>query len=222
MFSYVTNKRVFDIVTSLISIIILFPLFLITYILIKIDSPFDTAFYLGERVSINNSRFKLFKFRSMIINAEKVGGFSTAKNDFRLTKVGRFLRKFKLDELHQLFNVLLGDMAMIGPRPQVPFYVDKYNSKQKKIISVKPGITDIASLIFNDMDDLLGDHDPDLVYSENIEPKKNKLRVEYVEKMSLFLDLCIFFATVLYFFRVPLSYIKKFLVKTNKNLDLEI
>ena len=168
MFSYVKNKRVFDIVTSLISIIILFPLFLITYILIKIDSPFDTAFYLGERVSINNSRFKLFKFRSMIINAEKVGGFSTAKNDFRLTKVGRFLRKFKFDELPQLFNVLLGDMAMIGPRPQVPFYVDKYNSKQKKIISVKPGITDIASLIFNDMDDLLGEHDPDLVYSENM------------------------------------------------------
>ena len=112
----------------------------------------------------------------MIINAEKVGGFSTAKNDFRLTKVGRFLRKFKLDELPQLFNVLLGDMAMIGPRPQVPFYVDKYNSKQKKIISVKPGITDIASLIFNDMDDLLGDHDPDLVYSENIEPKKKQIK----------------------------------------------
>ncbi len=165
-------------------------------LLIFITSP-GPVIYKGSRAGIYGSEFKIYKFRTMVINAEKIGGFSTAKNDKRLIKYGRFFRKYKLDELPQLFNVLKGDMSFVGPRPQVFYYTNKYKGENKKILNVKPGITDLSTISFSDMDSVLGSLNVDKYYEENIEPKKNKLRLDYVKNISFGLDIKILFLTVL-------------------------
>lgn len=193
---YLKFKRLCDIFFSLLIIILSFPILLIIAIAIYLTSP-GPIIYKGKRSGLNEKIFEIYKFRTMIINAEKLGGFSTAKDDIRLIKIGRFLRKFKLDELPQLFNVLNGEMSFVGPRPQVTYYTSKYDEKLKKILTVRPGITDLATLEFADMDKILGSRDVDKYYEKEIEPKKNILRLNYIYQISFFLDLKILLLTFL-------------------------
>jgi lipopolysaccharide/colanic/teichoic acid biosynthesis glycosyltransferase len=187
-------KRLTDIAVSLIAIIVFGPLMLALAILIKLDSP-GPVFYRGERAGRAGTTFRIFKFRSMIVDAERKGGFSTAIDDPRLTLIGRSLRKYKLDELPQFFNVLFGNMSLVGPRPQVLYYTSRYTRKELLILTVRPGITDLASLYFVDMDTVLGTGNVDARYQAEIEPVKNQLRIRYVREQSYFLDLRILFET---------------------------
>jgi lipopolysaccharide/colanic/teichoic acid biosynthesis glycosyltransferase len=189
-------KRIFDFLVSLFGLIIFSPLFLIIAILIKLDSE-GPVFYRGERVGKDGKPFRIFKFRTMVKDAEKMGGPSTSADDPRLTKIGKFLRKYKLDELPQLINVLKGEMSLVGPRPEVPEEVATYSEKEKEILKVKPGMTDFASLWdFHEEEILKGSKDPHQTYREKIKPKKLKLALEYVEKRSFFTDLKIIFLTI--------------------------
>lgn len=181
--------------------------------LVKLSSPKDPVIYKGVRAAKKKKKFFLYKFRTMVANAEELGGPSTAIDDSRFTTFGRTLRKYKLDELPQLFNVLKGDISFVGPRPQVFYYVDKYSKKNMKILSVKPGITDFASIFFYDMDETLGSFEVDSKYENEIEPIKNKLRVYYVENISFKNDLIILFATffsLFPFFRKKINYFLNF------------
>lgn len=187
-------KRLTDIVISLIAIVVFGPLLLVLAVLIKLGSP-GPVFYRGERAGKGETTFRILKFRSMVVDAERKGGFSTAIDDPRLTGIGRFLRKYKLDELPQFFNVLFGDMSLVGPRPQVLFYTSRYTGDERRILSVKPGITDLASLYFVDMDAVLGSGDVDTRYLVEVEPIKNKLRLRYVREQSYLLDLRILVET---------------------------
>lgn len=196
---YLIIKRLFDILLSVFALVILSPVFIITVVLIRLDSR-GAVFYRGKRASKGGGVFSIYKFRSMVVDAEKKGGFSTAIHDPRLTRVGRVMRRFKIDELPQLINVLIGDMSLVGPRPQVTFYTDKYKNDEKLILTVKPGITDLASIYFIDMDSVLGSGDVDKKYQTEVEPIKNKLRVKYVKEMSFSLDIVILLATVLKLF----------------------
>jgi lipopolysaccharide/colanic/teichoic acid biosynthesis glycosyltransferase len=191
-------KRIFDFLVSLFGLIILSPLFLIIAILIKLDSE-GPVFYRGERVGKDGKPFRIFKFRTMVKNAEKLGGPSTSADDPRLTKVGKILRKYKLDELPQLINVLKGEMSLVGPRPEVKIYVDMLKPEEKeKILSVRPGMTDLASLWdFHEEEVLKGSEDPEKTYMEKIRPKKVQLQLEYVKNRSFLLDLKIIFKTLI-------------------------
>lgn len=157
----------------------------------------------------------------MVVDAESLGGYSTAIDDPRLTKLGKLLRKFKIDEIPQLLNVIRGEMSLVGPRPQVTFYTDKYTLEQKQILKVKPGITDISSLLFIDMDKTLGNVDVDEVYEAKIEPVKNKLRLEYANNASFGLDLVILIVTFIRFFGLNELNARKIILFFYPNLDLE-
>ena len=139
--------------------------------------------------------FKIYKFRTMVQDAESIGGPSTALNDFRLTKIGRFLRKYKIDELPQFINIIKGEMSLVGPRPQVIYYTNKYKGDYKLILSVKPGLTDFATLYFLDMDKVLGSENVDKKYATEIEPIKNSLRLKYVKEKNFLLDIRILVET---------------------------
>ena len=152
--------------------------------------------YKGTRAGKNNINFKIYKFRTMVLDAENIGGPSTALNDFRLTKIGRFLRKYKLDELPQFINIIKGDMSLVGPRPQVIYYTNQYTGEFKLILSVKPGLTDLSTLYFLDMDNVLGSKNVDKKYETEIEPIKNLLRLRYVKEQSFLLDIRILIETV--------------------------
>ena len=199
--NYKFFKRFFDIIFSVFFIIITSPLLIIIALAVKVTSK-GPIIYKGKRVGRLRKFFNVYKFRTMVKNAENLGGPSTAINDSRLTIIGRFLRKNKLDELPQFFNVLKGDMSFVGPRPQVKLYTDLYNNKLIKILNIRPGITDIASLEFLDMDEVLGEKDVDKYYKENIEPNKNKLRLYYVENYSFLYDLKILIKTFLSLIKV--------------------
>lgn len=162
---------------------------------IKITSS-GPILYKSQRTGKGNIIFNMYKFRSMVIDADKKGSMSTALNDERLTKIGRFIRKYKLDELPQFFNVIFGKMSLVGPRPQIPFYTDRYVDEELLILKIRPGITDLASLYFLDMDSALGSKDVDKKYLENIEPIKNQLRIRYVKEMNFLLDLRIMLETL--------------------------
>lgn len=187
-------KRLTDLGLSAAAVLVLAPFMLLIAVLIKVGSP-GPVFYRGERAGKDGKVFRILKFRSMVVDAERKGGFSTAIDDPRLTGVGRFLRKHKLDELPQFFNVLVGDMSLVGPRPQVLFYTNKYTGDERSILSVKPGITDLASLYFADMDSVLGSGDVDARYLAEVEPVKNKLRLRYVREQSYLLDIRILVET---------------------------
>lgn len=187
-------KRLTDVAISLIAIIVFGPLMLALAALIKLGSP-GPVLYRGERAGRVGRTFRILKFRSMVLDAERKGGFSTAINDPRLTPIGRFLRKYKLDELPQFFNVLFGDMSLVGPRPQVLYYTSRYTGDELLILTVRPGITDLASLYFVDMDLVLGTGDVDTRYQAEIEPVKNRLRIRYVQEQSFLLDLRILVET---------------------------
>ena len=199
--TYQFAKRCTDLLISFVTLIFFSPIFLFIAIIVKLNSVGPTL-YKGERTGINGSVFYILKFRTMVADAEKKGGFSTALNDPRFTPIGRILRKYKLDELPQFLNVLKGEMSLVGPRPQVKFYTDKYKNDDKLIISVRPGITDYASLYFVDMDSTLGTGDVDTRYIREIEPLKNWLRLMYVKEKSFFIDIRILIETAFKLFGV--------------------
>src|SRR3990172_4554371 len=149
-------KKLFDTIASLIGLALFAPLIIAVGIAIKITSP-GPVFYRGTRTGLHGNPFKIYKFRTMVDNAEKMGGPSTAHNDKRLTRLGRILRKYKIDELPQLINILKGEVSFVGPRPQVEKYTKLYNGEEKIILSVRPGLTDYASIRFINLDKILGD-----------------------------------------------------------------
>lgn len=193
---YRFSKRCFDIFFSLLGISFLLLLFLFVAIAIKCSSKGPVLFK-QERVGKDGKVFKIWKFRSMVVNAEAKGMQITTDGDSRITKVGKFIRKTKIDELPQLFNVLSGKMSFVGPRPEVPKYVAMYDEEQTKVLSVKPGITDLASIEFRNENDLLdGDEDPERKYIEEIMPAKLALNLKYIEKAGFFYDIGLIFKTV--------------------------
>jgi len=193
---YELSKRVFDIVVSGVGLLMLSPILALISGLIKLDSR-GPVFYRGVRVGHHGETFRIFKFRTMVLNADKIGGSSTPDDDPRITRVGRFLRKYKLDELPQLINVLVGEMSFVGPRPQVQWAVDLYSEEERKVLEVKPGITDYASIEFpNEGEILRGSTDPDKDYMEKIHPEKMRLSLQYIENRSLWMDVVIILRTV--------------------------
>ncbi len=190
-------KRIFDTIVSFFGLIFFSPLILAIAILIKLDSA-GPVFYRGARIGQFRKSFRVFKFRTMIPEAEKLGGPSTAADDKRLIEFGKFLRKYKLDELPQLLNVLKGEMSFVGPRPEVPSELETYEEEIKNIIlSVKPGMTDLATLHnIHEEEILRGSKNPHQSYREIIKPQKLKLAVEYVKIHSFWLDVKIIFKTL--------------------------
>jgi len=195
-------KRLFDIVFSLFGLILISPLLLVVAVLIKISSP-GPVFYRGERIGRSGKSFRIFKFRTMVADAENLGGPSTAGDDPRLTKIGNFLKKYQLDELPQLINVMAGDMSLVGPRPEVKIYIDMMTEEERSVIlSTKPGMTDLASLWnFHENEVLKGSADPEKTYMEKIRPTKIKFQLEYVKTRSFMLDLKIIIKTIMKLFQ---------------------
>ncbi|ETZ25505.1 hypothetical protein HMPREF2085_01915 [Fusobacterium nucleatum 13_3C] len=188
-------KRIFDIILSLFGLIILLPFMLIIAILIKLDSK-GSVFFKQIRVTKNEREFKIFKYRTMKVGSDKYSQITVGK-DNRITKIGSFLRKYKLDEIPQLINVLLGDMSLVGPRPEVPKYVALYTKEQKEILKVRAGITDYASIEFSDENDLLAsEEDPEKAYIEKIMPKKIELNKKYLSEISILTDIKIILLTI--------------------------
>ncbi len=170
--------RFFDFIFSLLGIVLLSPF-------IIIESK-GSGFYIQQRVGLNGIEFKLYKFRSMALGSDKKGLITVGGNDARITQIGLFIRKFKIDELPQLFNVLIGDMSLVGPRPEVRKYVDLYTEEQRRVLDVKPGVTDYASIEYADENKILGEAlDPDKMYIQEIIPAKIELNIKYIENKSL-------------------------------------
>lgn len=192
---YPIAKRSMDVFVSSVLLILLCPLLLVIALAVRATSE-GAALYRGQRAGINNTTFMILKFRTMVVDAEDRGGPSTALDDPRITSIGRFLRATKLDELPQLLNVIRGDMSLVGPRPQVLYYTKKYKGEARLILSMRPGITDLATLYYSDMDAILGRGHVDRKYETKIEPVKNKLRIKYVKEASFMLDLRILIETV--------------------------
>lgn len=189
-------KRLFDIIASLLGLIVLSPFFLIVSIWISLDSR-GGIFYRQTRVGKNNIDFRLWKFRSMRPDSDKKGLLTVGGRDPRITRSGYFLRKTKMDELPQLINVLVGDMSFVGPRPEVRKYVDLYTTEQKKVLNVRPGITDLASLEYFEESELLAkSSDPEKTYIEEIMPAKLKLNLQYISKANLGTDIGMIFRTI--------------------------
>jgi len=191
-------KRLFDIVASAVGLLFLSPLFLLLTILIKLDSK-GPVFYRGIRVGLHGEPFRIFKFRSMVAEAEKNGVSSTSKNDVRVTNVGEFIRRYKLDEFSQLINVFLGDMSLVGPRPEVQKFVDQYTEEEKIILTVRPGITDFASIKFHNEGEIIeksGIANADEAYAKLIRTEKLRLQMKYVEEQNIFLDIKLILQTI--------------------------
>lgn len=189
-------KRALDFIIVFIGLLVLVPFFLIVAMLIKLDSP-GPVFYMQERVGRKGKIFKLFKFRSMRIDSDKGTLITIGKRDPRITKVGYFLRKFKIDELPQLLNVLKGEMSLVGPRPEVEKFVKLYTADQLRVLSVRPGITDYASIEFRNENELLeGKADPMNFYVHEIMPGKLRLNLLYIDNQSLLTDIRIIFKTL--------------------------
>lgn len=193
--------RFFDILYSFFGLVILSPLFVIIWLIIVLTSK-GGGFYRQIRVGKDGKDFSLYKFRSMRQNADKGSLITVGGRDPRITKIGYFIRKFKIDELPQLFNVFKGDMSLVGPRPEVRKYVDLYTDEQKKVLSVRPGITDYASIEYVDENEILGKaENPDEVYVNQIMPDKIKLNMKYIENQSVKEYFKIIFLTVFKIFR---------------------
>jgi len=190
-------KRIFDIFFSLTALFVLFPFFILISIFVLFDSKGE-IFYRQTRVGKNNKDFTLYKFRTMKKNSEQQGLITIGEKDNRITNAGYYLRKYKLDELPQFLNVLLGYMSVVGPRPEVRKYVDMYSEEQKKVLSIRPGITDYASLQYSNENKMLGKvSDPEEVYVNEIMPAKLKLNLQYIKERNYFIDLKIIVRTIL-------------------------
>jgi lipopolysaccharide/colanic/teichoic acid biosynthesis glycosyltransferase len=208
-------KRVFDFIGALILILIFSP-FLVLFSFLIWKQDWHSPFYVADRVGKNEYIFKMIKLRSMIINADKSGVDSTSANDSRITPLGRFIRKYKIDELPNIFNIIKGDMSFVGPRPNVKRETVLYTNEEKLLLSVRPGITDIASIVFYDEGDILEDsNDPDLDYNQLIRPWKSRLGILYVKNRSLILDIKLIFITAvsILFKQRALNAANKILVK---------
>lgn len=188
-------KRLFDIVASGLGLLVLSPLFLILAIWIKLDSK-GPVFYKQIRVGRNNNDFQLFKFRSMRVGSDKKGLITVGERDPRITRSGYFIRKYKLDEFPQLINVFIGDMSLVGPRPEVRKYVEMYTPEQMHVLDVRPGITDMASILYRNENELLEKaDDPDKFYVEVVMQDKLRINLEYVAKHSFWFDIKLIFKT---------------------------
>lgn len=193
---YFFFKRIFDLFFAFFGLLFLFPFFIIIGILIKLDSK-GSIFYLQERIGFNGKPFKIWKFRTMVMDADKKGTPLTLHQDPRITKVGRFLRKTKIDELPQLINVIIGNMSLVGPRPEVKKFVDLYTHEQKKVLQFKPGITDKASLQYKQEHELLKNQpNPEEFYITHIIPEKNHINQEYMGSATFFSDLICILKTI--------------------------
>ena len=196
-----STKRLLDFSAACCGLILLFPLFFMIAILIKLDSR-GSVFFRQKRVGLRFKPFSIFKFRTMVTDAEKRGAQVSSGDDPRITRVGRFLRKYKIDELPQLLNVVAGDMSLVGPRPEVPRYVELFRKEYEEILQVKPGITDFASLEYKDENELLkGLPNPEETYLEEILPVKIVYYRKYIREQSLGTDLKLIFKTVAGIFR---------------------
>lgn len=190
------TKRAIDLVLSTAGLVVLLPLLVVVAILIKLDSR-GPVFYRQVRVGHRGRPFTILKLRSMYVESDRTGGALTVRSDPRVTRVGRWLRRSKLDELPQLVNVLLGHMSLVGPRPEVPKYVALYTPEQRRVLEVRPGITDLASITFRDENDLLNAaDDPERVYVDEILPKKLAISLEYVDRRGIIEDFRIMWHTV--------------------------
>ncbi|MCO6499278.1 MAG: sugar transferase [Vicingus serpentipes] len=195
------GKRIFDIILSLFGLILLFPLFILIALLIIIDSK-GGVFYIQKRIGKNGITFNLFKFRTMSTGSDKEGLLTVGNRDARITKVGYYLRKYKIDELPQLINVLNGKMSFVGPRPEVSKYVELYTEEQREILKLKPGITDYASLeYFNENELLAMAKNPEAIYINEILPAKIRLNKKYIANKSFITDCTIILKTVFKVFR---------------------
>ncbi len=200
-------KRLFDIICALIGLILLSPFFAAIAIAIKMDSP-GSVFFRQGRMGLGGLSFRIFKFRTMVTHAEKLGTAITVNRDNRITRVGRVLRNLKLDEIPQLLNVLVGHMSLVGPRPELPRYREYYSGDFESVLTVRPGITDPASIKFHDESSLLdGQNDPETFYIEKILPEKLKIACNYLKRASLLLDFQIIFLTI------GMSFLPSFLKK---------
>ena len=198
-------KRVFDIIFSFFGLLIFSPV-LLTFIFIIWLSDKGNPFYSASRVGKGHKTFRMIKLRSMVLNADKTGVSSTSSNDNRITPIGVIIRKYKLDELMQLWNVLTGDMSLVGPRPNVESETRNYTKVEKKLLSEKPGITDFASIVFSDEGEILkNSSNPDLDYNRLIRPWKSRLGLFYIENKSLTIDIKIIFFTVVAIFKKQLA-----------------
>ncbi|MBF0395180.1 MAG: sugar transferase [Desulfobacterales bacterium] len=192
-------KLIFDKVLSLVGLLIFIPILLVVALKIKSEDG-GPVFYRGERVGLHKKKFYMLKFRTMVMNAEKIGGPTTSLNDPRITRIGHFIRKFKIDELPQLINVIKGDMSLVGPRPEVVSEVRVYDSKWDVIFSIRPGITDLSSIEFSNEGEIIaksGIADSHEAYRLLIQPKKLKLQKHYAMNQSFLLDLKILWQTFL-------------------------
>ena len=199
-------KRLIGFVLALLLLLILWPFYLIIALAIAIEDGFP-VFYRPQRGGYRNEPFRIFKFRSMVKNADKIGGCTTALHDPRITKVGNFLRKTKLDEIPQLFNIIGGSMSFIGPRPELLRYTDRYEGEEKLIFEVRPGITDFSSIEFINLDEIVGQGDADEMYEKYVLKKKNALRIKYAKEVSFKTDAKLFLTTVWRVIQKALSFI---------------
>lgn len=197
------GKRALDAVASAIMLVVMSPLLFIVWALVKLTSP-GPAFYRQKRVGEGGKPFYIVKFRSMVVDADRRGPGLTSAGDPRVTRCGAVLRRLKIDELPQLWNVVKGDMSLVGPRPELPVYVAKYDSQQRIVLTVRPGITDAASIAFRWEEDLLAQRsDSEQFYTEDILPRKLALNLEYVANMSLNYDFRLMMSTVRSVFSSP-------------------
>ena len=188
-------KRLFDFITSLIGLLVLVPIFIIVSLLVKISSV-GPVFFVQKRIGKNGKIFQMIKFRSMYVIQNSTSNISV-KGDVRITKIGAFLRKLKLDELPELWNVLIGDMSLVGPRPDVCGYADNLKGEDRKILELRPGITCVASLKYYDEEDVLATQDKPLKFNDEvIYPDKVRLNLDYYHNNNLWIDIKIIFATI--------------------------
>jgi lipopolysaccharide/colanic/teichoic acid biosynthesis glycosyltransferase len=193
-------KRLVDILASFFGLLITSPILLpVIFLVWKEDKK--SPFYIAPRSGRNGTTFKMVKLRSMVVDADKSGVNSTSGNDMRITPIGLKIRRYKLDELIQLWNVLIGDMSLVGPRPNVKTETDSYTNTEKKLLSVRPGITDFSSIVFSDEGEILKDKDdPDLAYNQLIRPWKSRLGLIYIENQSFLLDIKLIIYTIVAIF----------------------
>jgi lipopolysaccharide/colanic/teichoic acid biosynthesis glycosyltransferase len=189
-------KPIIGFCIAIVLLILLSPIFIFLAIAIILETGLP-VFYKAPRGGYNGKTFYIYKFRSMVQNADKIGGGTTALKDSRITKVGSFLRKTKLDEIPQLFNILKFEMSFVGPRPELLQYTDNYDEKEKNILRVRPGITDYSSIEFINLDEIVGNENADEMYEKYVLKQKNELRIKYAQSVSFFVDLKLFFKTVL-------------------------
>ena len=215
------KKRLVDILASFFGLLITSPILLpVMFLVWKEDKK--SPFYIAPRSGRNGTIFKMVKLRSMVVDADKSGVDSTSGNDMRITPIGHKIRRYKLDELIQLWNVLIGDMSLVGPRPNVKTETDLYTNVEKGLLLVRPGITDFSSIVFSDEGEILEDKDdPDLAYNQLIRPWKSRLGLAYIENQSIFLDMQIIFYTVVGIISKPRALIWVTKKLNNLNVDTD-